>query len=81
MEHDLVLWRMVLAMIGGWLIGWMPYICYILSVMINKTAVDEDIYSSRYAFVAFPSVMARVSVVFNPIIELCIGKVTLIMEK
>jgi len=70
-----VLWRMVLAMIVGWLIGWLPYICYILSIMISKTAVDENIYSSKYAFVALPSVLARVSVLFNPIIELIMGKV------
>ena len=66
---------MVLAMIVGWLIGWLPYICYILSIMISKTAVDENIYSSKYAFVALPSVLARVSVLFNPIIELIMGKV------
>lgn len=70
-----MLWRMVLAMIVGWLIGWLPYICYILSIMISKTAVDENIYSSKYAFVALPSVLARVSVLFNPIIELIMGKV------
>jgi hypothetical protein len=53
----------------------MPYVCYILSIMISKTAVDDDIYSTRYAFVAFPSVIARISLILNPIIQFCMAKV------
>ena len=53
----------------------MPYVCYILSIMISKTAVDDDVYSSRYAFVAFPSVIARISLICNPIIQFCMAKV------
>ena len=79
---------MTVAMVAAWLVGWvsgfrkgfrnrikMPYVCYILSIMISKTAVDDDVYSSRYAFVAFPSVIARISLILNPIIQFCMAKV------
>lgn len=78
---------MIVAMVAAWLVGWvsgskwpfvhfqMPYVCYILSIMISKTAVDDDIYSTRYAFVAFPSVIARISLILNPIIQFCMAKV------
>merc|ERR1712242_279673 len=69
-EKDLMQWKMVVAMVGGWLVGWAPYICYILSIMINKNSVDANPYSQKYAYVALPSILARISVVFSPIIEL-----------
>ena len=80
-------------MVAAWLVGWvsgltlileqfkMPYVCYILSIMISKTAVDDDIYSTRYAFVAFPSVIARISLILNPIIQFCMAKVPLFLMR
>ena len=35
------------GLICGWLVGWAPYICYILSIMINEHSVDVNPYSSR----------------------------------
>ena len=64
-EKDLMQWKMVVAMVGGWLIGWAPYICYILSIMINKNSIDANPYSQKYAYVALPSILARISVVFR----------------
>ena len=58
-------WRMVVGLVCGWLVGWAPYICYILSIMINKDSVDPNPYSQKYSVTAVPSVLARISVLFR----------------